>query len=50
MSKREGCLAILVEKSVEHYDVAQNRLFIDITTLLYGLMYWDAIVGDQELR
>ena len=27
---REGCLAILLDRSVKHYDLAQNRLFIDL--------------------
>ena len=30
MSGREGCLTILLDKSVKHYDLAQNRIFIDL--------------------
>ena len=30
MSGREGCLALLLDKSVEHYDLAQNWLFMDL--------------------
>ena len=28
MSGREGCLAILLDESVKHYDLAQNQLII----------------------
>ena len=30
MSGRVGCLAILLDKSVKHYDLAQNHPIIDL--------------------
>ena len=30
ISGREGCLAILLDKSVKHYDLAQHQLIIDL--------------------
>ena len=34
MSGREGLLAILLDKSVEHYDLAWNRLSIDLNDII----------------
>ena len=34
MSGREGCLAILLDRSVKHYDLAQNRLLIDLNDVI----------------
>ena len=34
MSGKEGCLAILLDKFVEHYDLAQSRIFIDLNDVI----------------